>query len=231
MRPTEPRQVAEAISEEKAQEALAALIRNTRTTARTLSLVDIEKWLNAAIDKYGSVRAVADKIGLSAKMLRQFQAVSKLTKPVQDMFAKREIDSVDAAAYLCKLSKREQLAVAKKLSCGSIDTSDLRAICDLRKRQPEMSLDAIVQNIKDTRNIRLYRIEFVVRGGTRELHSLQERFADALGAKGVVSLSIDGSIGLLILNKIGAKNLMTHCRTLGISKRRMVTRIAEGEGV
>lgn len=231
MRRTEPRHVRDETSEGKAQEALAALIRNTRTTARALSLVDIENWLDIAVNQYGSVKSVADKIGLSAKMLRQFQAISKLSDSVQNMFARREIDSVDAAAYLSKLSKREQLVIAKKLASGSIDTSDLRAICDLRRRQPEMPLDAIVQNIKDTRNIRQYKIEFVVRGGTRELRSIQERFVDALGAEGIVSLSIDGSIGLLILNKLGARNLMTRCRALGMSKRRMVTRIAEGEGV
>jgi len=218
-------------SERRVQEALAALIRNTRTTSRSLSLVEIEEWLRVAVQELGSVGAVADRIGLSTKMLRQFQAVAKLSRPVRQLFASREIDSVDAAVHLSMIEPGGQLSVARELASARIDTSDVRAIHDLAKRQPMMPLTAVVRNIKETRNIREYVVEFVVRVSPQELQSVRGRFAAILGEDNIVSLNIEDSIGALVLNKTGRQNLMKLCRSSGMSKRRAITHIAEGETV
>ncbi len=217
------------IPEYKAQEALAALIRNTRTTSRKLSLLEIEKWLSIAVQRFGSVNAVADRISISTKMLRQFQAIKKLSDPVRQLFAMRRIDSVDAAVYLSKFNCDDQLTVAKELALAHIDTSDLRAIYDLTKQQPKKSLEGIIQNIKETRNIRQYIIEFVVRGCSQEPHVLWGRFARVLGDENIVSLDVEGSIGSLVLNETGGKKLRMICKSDGISKRQAVTQIAEGK--
>ena len=55
------------------QEALAALIKNTKTQRRSLSLTEIANYLDVAITSLGSIKEAAERIGLSTKMLRQFQ--------------------------------------------------------------------------------------------------------------------------------------------------------------
>ncbi len=219
------------ISEETAQQSLAALIRNTRTTARSLSLVDIEKWLTVAIARYGSVKAVAEKIDLSTKMLRRFKSIAKLSSEVREMFAKREIDSVDAAEHLSRLVEDEQLAAAKQLAEKCIDTSDLRGICELRRKQPQMQIDKIIDNIKATRNIRQYRVEFMPRGKPYDTNLLRQHFLDYFGAEGVVSFRLEGAIAVLVLTKSAARLLETRCKETGASKRQMIMRISEGKGV
>src|SRR5437879_216082 len=103
--------MSKAPSAEKLPEALAVLISCTRTNRRPKPLTEIAHWLEIAVAILGSTRAVGERIGLSPQMLRQFEAVSKLVPPVQQMFEARKLDSVDAAAHLAMLEPDDQLGV------------------------------------------------------------------------------------------------------------------------
>ena len=65
-------------------------------------------------------------------MLRQFSYVRRLTPEVQSLFAKRKLDSVDAATHLAMLDKKDQKVVAKSLAMRELDTEDVRAIVQWR---------------------------------------------------------------------------------------------------
>ena len=73
----------------------------------------------------GSIRAVADRIGVSPKMLTQFSHVKKLSQDVRNLFEKRKLDSVDATTQLAMLTEHEQTVVANALASRAIDTIDL----------------------------------------------------------------------------------------------------------
>lgn len=94
------------------REALAVLISCTRNKKRPLPLTEIAKWLQVAREKLGSYAAVANRIGLSPQMLRQFSYVQRLAEPVQRLFETRRLDSVDAVAHLAMLSPSDQKEVA-----------------------------------------------------------------------------------------------------------------------
>ena len=63
-------------------------------------MTEIARWLEVAVGKLGTYKAVGARIGLSAKMLRQFSAVNALAPKVRDLVASRKIDSVDAVSHL-----------------------------------------------------------------------------------------------------------------------------------
>src|SRR5437867_2915361 len=115
------------------EEALAVLISSTRSRSRPLPLTEVARWLEIALRKLGGYSAVADRIGLSPKMLRQFSYVGRLSKRVQRLFRKRRLDSVDAAAHLAMLPPKEQEIAAEALASREIDTIDLRAAIRLRR--------------------------------------------------------------------------------------------------
>ena len=215
--------------EREKQEALAALIRNTRTTARSLSLIEVERWLATAIRQVGGLAAVAELVGLSSKMLRQFQSVNRLSAPVRQIFQSRRIDSVDAAVHLSKMPSRKQLPVARELASGAINTVDLRVIAEILVRNPRMGAGTAIENVKATRNVMHHVAEFVIRGSGVDNAVLKRRFDDALGKQNVVSVNEKEGIGRLVLTSPGKRALIKMCRESGRTKARTIVAIAEGD--
>src|SRR5688572_6310318 len=103
-------------NEKELNEAIAVLIASTRSKKRPFPLTEIARKLELAVATLGSHAAVAERIGLSAKMLKQFSAVTQLSKEVQKLFERRVLDSVDAAAHLAKISTGNQKVVAEALA-------------------------------------------------------------------------------------------------------------------
>jgi len=110
--------------------ALQIVFANIRRKKRKENLVNIARAFEYLVKNYGSLKAVAEKVGLSTEMIRQFLSVLKLPVEVQDLFLKREIDSVDAAKELAVLqSKHKQIRMAKKIAgVTSDDARDIKRI-------------------------------------------------------------------------------------------------------
>ena len=149
------------------EEALAILISCTRRKIRPLSLPEIAKWLDIAVEKMGSIRAVADRIGVSAKMLTQFSHVKKLSQDVQTLFEKRQLDSVDATTQLAMLPEHEQKVAANALASRAIDTIDLRAVVELRRTGDNRSITSLLQKVSASKSKKEYVAEFVIRGNPK----------------------------------------------------------------
>ena len=209
--------------------ALATLIKNTRTTSRHVSLSEIAKWVDIATTHLGSTNEVADRIGLSTKMLRQFLKVKELAPAVREQFARRELDSVDMAVHLRMLSPKEQEVVGCEAARGNLNTADVRAVVEFRKEHADAEIGEIVERVISTRNIKQYVIEFVLRGPKLDDPVLLCRFEDALTAGNIVSLNVTGSIARIILNQRGRAELQRIARENGMSQAEAVNKIASGE--
>jgi hypothetical protein len=216
-------------AEDELNLALANLIKNTRTTRRHLSLPEIAHWLGLATASLGSMDKVADRIGLSTKMLRQFLAVNDLALSVRGLFATRQLDSVDVAVHLRMLNLDEQVVVASAAARGDFSTAEIRAICQYRKKQVGAQLEEIMEQVKASRDIKVYVVEFVQRGREGGGRQLRRRLASVLGDDNIVSLKFTGSIGTLVLNKGGRARLLEFCRSRGITKPDAVDKIVNGE--
>jgi hypothetical protein len=209
-------------SDEQLQQALAILLASTKTRTRTLPLTEIARSLDVAVARLGSVSAVADRIGLSGKMLRQFSYVRKLIPEVRQMFQKRSIDSVDAATHLAMLPAGDQMRAALALQSEMIDTSDLRAMIQLRRDGDRTSLDKILKRVKETKTKREYVVEFVARG-SRNKDNILQKITKFIPKNEIVRLEIRGALGRLILTSRGKSLLSKTARELRVPLARVMT--------
>jgi len=196
-----------------AEEALVDLIMCTRTRKRNVSLVRASEILDEAISAYGNLEKVADRIGISSKMLSQFLAIQRLTPAVRQYFESRRLDSVDMASQLTLLNARDQLLVAEKAAEGKLDSSDVRAIVQLRKKELKDKIEKVVERVIQSRTTKEYVVEFVCRGGLT-LSVIEKVFVREFGKENIVRVEVDGLIGKLVLGKAGKMKL------LEIAKRR-----------
>lgn len=208
--------------------ALAVLIKNTKTGRRYLSLPEIADWLDIAIKAFGGLRNVADKIGLSNKMLRQFQYIKKLAPSVQELFALRKIDSVDIAVHLSMMGERDQIVISKEIASGRLDSADVRAIRELRKDDSQSKIQAIIDRVKASKNIKQYVAEFVLRNKAITKKQLKERFGGVVGDGALVSLELKGSFGSIVLTPEGKQKLDDRARDKGLSRSGIIGAIVRG---
>lgn len=207
------------------QEALAALIANTRRVRRKLDLLEIASRLEIACQGLGSLRSVGDAIGLSEEMLRQFQTVSKLSPRLRILVKKRVIDSVDIAHRLSKLSVSDQETVAGFVQRGELDSEDVRALITLRKAMPDADMTVVVERLRETRNIREYIVEFPIAPGVSNLGGIRRRFVDLVGARNIRFMKKQGGKGVLALNRQGRDLLEETAKKRRITKRALVEEI------
>jgi hypothetical protein len=205
-------------------EALAILISSTRSKNRSRPLTEIAHWVGVASAKLNGIGKVAERIGLSPQMLRQFQSVDKLVPAVQEMFAKRNLDSVDAATHLAMLPTGDQLPVAKLLAAGKIDTSDVRVVHQLRKEGSKQKISALVLRVTESKTKQEYIAEFVVRG-SRTASEIQQTFSAFIPASEIIRLEIEGVLGRLVLTKIGKDALAAAARRLGVPLKQVIPAI------
>lgn len=209
--------------------AIAALIKNTKTTKRHISLIEMAEWLDLAVKDLGSINSVAETISLSPNMLRQFLYVKKLSKDVQALFADRKIDSVDAAVHLSMLKKQDQKIVGLAMVEGNLTSAELRAICEFRKGTPDIHMNIIIEKVKSTQNIKQHIAEFVVRSKKIHEQILKKRFAKIIEPQNIISLTLKGSIGRIVISSKGKGLLQKYAKMKGITKGRAISSIVHGE--
>ena len=213
--------------DDELDQALAILISNTRSTKRPLPLTEVAHWLDVAVKKLGSYSAVADRLGLSTKMLRQFSYVRRLTPRVQRLVAARKVDSVDAITHLAMLSAKHQQAVADAIAHGLMDISDIRSIVQLHRANYSDSIEAILKRVQKSKTQREYVAEFVVRG-SRNRGEILKAFQKFISPKEIARLELNGALGRLVLTETGKKELFRVARDLGTSISQVIPRILEG---
>jgi len=178
---------------------LADLIANTLRRKRTVSLVEISSQLRAAADLLGGVPQVATRIGISPKMLRQFQSVERLDPSVRERFQSRELDSVDAAVHLAMLPSSDQRILADALARSESDTKDLRAVLELRKHAPAAPVEQLLRKVQRSKTTREYVAEFVIRGRL-EPREVKAAFTQYIPAQHLLRIEISGALGRLVFN-------------------------------
>lgn len=164
-------------------QALAIIFGNTKRKKRKENLITIAKAFQYLVKVYGSQQAVAQKVGLSAEMIRQFLTVLKLEPKVQELFLTRQIDSVDTAKELVRLKERDkQIALAQKIAnLTSKDARDIKravAVDNIRVR------DAVRVVLKEKRKrLHLFMLDLeddVYRGIRKKAKALKTTPAELM---------------------------------------------------
>lgn len=210
----------------KLQEALAVLISCTRNKKRPLPLTEISNWLEFAVAKLGSYKAVASRIGLSEHMLRQFSVINNLSPHVQELFKHRQLDSVDAAVHLSMLPVKEQNQLADALASRDIDTIDVRAAVRLRRLGQAGSIDKLLQRVKAGKTRQEYVAEFVIRGA-HDRRSLLAAFGKHIPPAHIIRLELNGALGRLVLTQRGKEALAQAAKNLGTQMKHVIPMILQ----
>jgi len=124
--------------------ALSILFANTKRKKRNMDLLTIAKSCDYLVKSYGSQRAVAEKVGLSSEMIREFLVVLKLPKQIQDLVSDRKIDSIDIVREISALKDPYRQIAAAEAFINSL-SKDVRDIKRLMK-----DANVSVKNAKKT---------------------------------------------------------------------------------
>jgi hypothetical protein len=227
MRSSTPKKV---YAQDEVEVAVAALIASTRRVRRPLKLLEIAHNLEIALSAYRSLSKLADAIGVSSEMLRQFSRVNKLSHATKQFLSDGSIESVDIADRLSRLPVPDQLSVARAVAHGKLTSDDVRAIVSLRKALPKEKIGKVIDRVKSSRNIKQYVIEFMI-PFHKTGKTIKEQFMSTLGKDGIVSFSTKGRVSHAILNTTGKHRLENIAKQKGCTKRTLVNKIIARETI
>ena len=112
--------------------ALAILFANTKTKGRkrNVDLLTLARACEYLAKLYGSQKAVGEKVGLSAEMIRQLSIASKLPTEIQSLVSDRKIDSIDILKEISAIEEPDKkIAVATTLAnTSSKDVRDIKRL-------------------------------------------------------------------------------------------------------
>jgi hypothetical protein len=222
-----PRQLS-TTEQSRLDDALAALLASTRRAKRSLDLVALGRKLDTAIQLLGSLRAVADALGLSDETVRQFSRVHKLSPEVKKLVAAGKITGMDLADRLSRFPATDQYPIASGVVSGSLDAHDVRALLSLRKMDPRPSIQQLIRRIRKSRNIKEYVAEFIPPGSEADSSELMNRISRAIDRRDIRGVEMEDGIGRLILTVDGKSTLESAAREGGVSKREMLQYLVDG---
>ena len=116
--------------------------------------------------------------------------------------------------------------VAQALANGRIDTSDLRAVIQLKHTRPKADIRGLLDDVQRSKTQRRFVAEFVVRGA-RGKSALLRAFQKYISKKNIIRLEIDGPIGRLVLSKSGQKELFEAAKLLDVRLRDVIGAILQ----
>jgi len=216
-------------SQRQLNDALGALLASTRRTKRKLNLLEVCHKAKVARDALGSIHALAQAIGLSDEMVRQFLRVEKLAPEVKRLVAGGKITGVDVADRISRLPAPDQLPVARLVASRELDFQDVRAILSFRRTAPQVPIGKVIDRIKKSRSIKEYIAEFVVPQGGSKPVAMLSKLASVLGRRNILFLKTDGQIGRIVITADGRKTLLNKAKALRLSKGELIKRIIAGE--
>jgi hypothetical protein len=112
--------------------ALAIVFANTKRKKRPDDLITIANAFDYLVRLYGSQKVVAEKVGLSTEMLREFLTPLKLPEEIQKLVSDRRVDSIDIIREISALKEPSKQIAATEAFINSL-SKDVRDIKRLVK--------------------------------------------------------------------------------------------------
>ena len=171
---------------------------------------------------------MAEKVGLSTEMLREFRSVMKLTPDVRKLVANRTIDSVDLVYRISKLDAAGQKEVVRKYLEEQLSGDDVRVISSYTTKTGKRSLKAI-EDVVSSRNIQIYVLQ-VNNTTVQQRGRLVQRIKDVVRSEGILNFSSKGSTLSVELSKAGQKRLREEAKRKKKTLRQFVSDLINDQG-
>ena len=140
--------------------ALSILFANTKRKKRDVDLLTLSKNCEYLVNFYnGSQLTVAEKLGLSKEMIREFLIAKDLPNEIQLLISKRKIDSLDIVKQISEIKDpKNQIKIAYAvLDLPSKDIRDIKRLVKSSNIHAEEAKKTI-QNEKP-KNFHVYLID------------------------------------------------------------------------
>jgi len=137
------------MSEMNEELALSIVFANTKRKKRRVDLLTLAQSCEYLIDLYGNRKKLAQEIGLSSEMIRNFLLILNFPPEVQSEVKNRNLDSLDVIKQLATIKDpNQQIRIAKMAK--NLTTKDIRDIIRVTKNSSfsENEAKEIVMNSK-----------------------------------------------------------------------------------
>lgn len=196
-------------------EIIARLILSTKRKKRKYSIVEIANDIYLLKELKGGLGKVADIVGISTDMLKQFLSISNLPEEVIALVDERKIDSVAIVFLLSKFPKEDCLQLAKIASEGKLTSSELKILLPYRKQHSSKSIIEILEEVRSSKNIRVSVIQFPKNVTKKTKMEISEIFKAIVGSNDFVDIVEDDRLFNIKIKKAGEM----HIRKLAAEKK------------
>jgi ParB-like chromosome segregation protein Spo0J len=133
----------------KENEALALLIRNSKTRARNTDLVTLAHAEEFLMRLYKLGRSeLANKIGVSEETLRVYSLASTLPSDVKSLVKARLIDGPEILEVLSRShDPKRQSEIARALTAYGLGTKDARMVEKFARDNPKLTIEECVSRV------------------------------------------------------------------------------------
>jgi hypothetical protein len=205
--------------------SLAKIGKGTRRKKRDINLLEVAEGIRTLYDIKKSLDKVADIVKLSPEMVREFLKVTKLDEKVKKLIRNNLIKGVDIAYRISKLSKKNQILLAKQVVDKNLSSDDVRAIIKYNIDNPRMSIERATNRVIRSKTKKVYVAYLGIEKDTFE--KLAERkkntakiirslFNGFLCPEFIISFELNGRVVILKVSKEGLQAMRAKARELKI---------------
>lgn len=141
-------------------ETLARLIKSTKTKQPLLDTFETGGLILEYLNRGVTINELAEKLSLDHETVRQFKKIGELDGEVKDILRKTERTTIFDIAYRITLldNVRDQRKLAKLILKERLDSKTVREVIPLKKYNPEMDFDGILEKIRKSRPEKVDRL-------------------------------------------------------------------------
>jgi len=207
---------------------LAIIAAGTKRKKRIVDILKVAEALKDLHDLHGSRDAVSKIVKLSPEMIREFLKLLSLTDEVKALIKKGLINSVDIGYRVSKLSKKDQIVLAKYVFEKGLSSGDVRNIVKYKIDNPSILITNAVKNVVDSKVTKIFVAYLGIDKNTNERLEQKYRnkdksvlikslFEKLVGKENIVLFSLNGRVVLIKVSQEGLERMKRKAKQSRIS--------------
>lgn len=206
---------------------LAKIGKGTKRKKREVNEIEVAEQIDSLYQKHNSLSKVARIVKLSPEMVRQIKSLTSLNAHVKRLYRKGLLKGYDVGYRLSKLSRVEQLELAKQILLHDLSSGDVRQIVKYRIDNKRLPLKRIVHRVMKSKNVTVYvaylgigelTFDRFIRGRRRKETegALRSIFEDVVDPKLITHFELNGRVLILKVLKAGLQKMRNVAKRLNV---------------
>jgi hypothetical protein len=207
---------------------LAIIAAGTKRRKRTANILKVAEALKDLSNLLGSRDAVSKIVKLSSEMIREFLRLLSLTNEVKTLIRKGFINSVDIGYRISKLSKKDQIVLAKNVFGKRLSSGDVRNIVKYKIDNPSIPITNAIKNVVDSKVTKIFVAYLGIDKNTNERLErgyrnrdkavlIKSLFEKLIGKKDITFFSLNGRVVLIKVSHKGLDRMKNKAKQTKIS--------------